>query len=90
MKKILAIALVLLLVFALAVPVFAVDSPGESGGGGGGNTPGGGGNTPGGAKGPSGKSPQTGYNTLVWGITTVAMAVCAGYCFSKSGKKVAC
>ena len=83
MKKILAIALVLLLVFALAVPVFAVDSPGESGGGGGGNTPGG-------AKGPSGKSPQTGYNTLVWGITTVAMAVCAGYCFSKSGKKVAC
>lgn len=27
------------------------------------------------------KSPQTGYNTGIWALAAVAMALCAGYCF---------
>ena len=36
-----------------------------------------------------GKSPQTGYNTVLWILATVAMAVCAGYCFLGARKQVA-
>ena len=88
MKKILAIALVLLLVAALAIPAFAAGSPDKPGPEPDGNVPGG--NVPSGNNSDAKTSPQTGYNTLVWGITAVAMVICAGYCFSKSGKKDAC
>ena len=81
MKKILAIALVLIMVVALAAPALAADSPKDSGNAPSGGTPGG--NAP-------VKSAQTGYNTVVWVISAVVMAACAGYCFSKSGKKAAC
>ena len=34
------------------------------------------------------KSPQTGYNTLLWSISAAAMVACAGYCFVSARKKV--
>ena len=34
------------------------------------------------------KSPQTGYNTILWSISAAAMVVCAGYCFASARKKV--
>ena len=39
---------------------------------------------------PSGKrSPQTGYNTILWAISAAAMVACAGYCFASARKKAA-
>ena len=35
------------------------------------------------------KSPQTGYNTVLWTISAAAMVVCAGYCFASARKKAA-
>ena len=46
------------------------------------------GGAPGGA--PGGKrSPQTGYNTVLWAISAAAMVACAGYCFVSARKKAA-
>ena len=35
------------------------------------------------------KSPQTGYNTILWAISAAAMVACAGYCFASARKKAA-
>lgn len=35
------------------------------------------------------KSPQTGYNTTLWAMSAVMMALCAGYCLISARKKKA-
>ena len=58
----------------------------------GGKTPGTSGTTPGTSTKYSSastkKSPQTGYDTVLWAVLATAMAVGAGYCFSNTRKRV--
>ncbi len=36
---------------------------------------------------PGKRSPQTGYNTVLWAISAAAMVACAGYCFANARRK---
>ena len=82
MRRLISILVVVVMLVALCVPALAAGSPT-----GGDTTPAD--TQPGGPAAPAaGVSPQTGYDTILWGLCALAMIGCAGICFASTRKKV--